>query len=260
MPFCGRLKSPAIDTTSQKVHKLLQNLANINSGRFQSPVKKTNTTTMTNFKFYSFNYAQKVSLWMLLSGFCGSASAQKEVVKETLTNKNYANTTEVHKKESATDADVLSQLEGNYGIGDEVRISIAPPPKISDSLSKKAAKPIDVKPLMPTIPEGDPPLQVTTKGIESKIETPPTVVKTTEKTIVTKTKGSAFEFEESKKSTNATAAKSTKSSASSKGFYSFKKASRSERFLFFFKKKQSKPKVTYHNKSSNKYGCYKFKG
>jgi hypothetical protein len=216
---------------------------------------------MTNFKFYSFSYAQKVSLWMLLSGFCGNASAQKEVVKETLTNKNYANTTEIHKKESATDADVLSQLEGNYGIGDEVRISIAPPPKISDSLSKKAAKLIDVKTSMPTIPEGDPLIQVTTKGIESKIETPPTVVKTTEKTVAQKTKGSAFEFEESKNSTISTAAKSTKSTkftASSKGFYSFKKASRSERFLFFFKKKQSKPKVTYHNKSSNKYGCYKF--
>jgi hypothetical protein len=196
---------------------------------------------------------------MLLSSFSFNTSAQQAVVKETLTNKNYANTTEIHKKESATDADVLSQLEGNYGIGDEVRISIAPPPKISDSLSKKAAKPIEVKTLIPTIPEGDPPLQVTTKGIESKIETPPTVVKTTEKTIATKAKGSAFEFDEPKNSNKTTAVKSIKTTTSSKGVYSFKKASRSERFLFFFKKKQSKPKVTYHNKSSNKYGCYKFK-
>jgi hypothetical protein len=213
---------------------------------------------MTNFKFYSFSYAHKVPLWILLSGFCLTASAQKEVVKEVLTNKNYANTTEIHKKETATDADVLSQLEGNYGIGDEVRISVAPPPKVSDTLSKKAAKLIEVKASMPTIPEGDvTTIQVTNKGLETKVEAPPTVVKTTEKVTANKVKGSAFEFEESKNSTTKSA-KSTKSTASSKGFYSFKKASRSERFLFFFKKKQSKSKVTYHNKSSNKYGCYKF--
>jgi hypothetical protein len=213
---------------------------------------------MTNFKFYSFIHVQKVPLWILLSGFCLTASAQKEVVKEVLTNKNYANTTEIHKKETATDADVLSQLEGNYGIGDEVRISVAPPPKVSDSLSKKAAKLIEVKASMPTIPEGDvTTIQVTNKGLETKVEAPTTVVKTTEKVNANKVKGSAFEFEESKKSTTKSA-KSTKSTASSKGFYSFKKASRSERFLFFFKKKDSKPKVTYHNKGSKQYGCYKF--
>jgi hypothetical protein len=213
---------------------------------------------MTNFKFYSLKYAQKVSLWMLLSGFCLNASAQKEVVKETLTNKNYANTTEVHKKESATDADVLSQLEGNYGIGDEVRITIAPPPKTADSLAKKVAKPIDIKSTLPTIPEGDASIEIASKGVENKEVVPSTVVKTTEKTTAPKAKGSAFEFEEGKKSTIATAAKSTKSTASSKSFYSFKRASRGERFLFFFKKKDSKPKVTYHNKGSKKYGCYKF--
>jgi hypothetical protein len=213
---------------------------------------------MTNFKFYSFNYAQKVSLWMLLSGFCGTASAQKEVIKETLTHKNYANTTEIHKKETATDADVLSQLEGNYGIGDEVRITVAPPPKTADSLAKKAAKFVDVASTKPAIPKFDIDAQISAKGLENKAEVPPTVVKTTEKTTAKKVKGSAFEFEETKNSTSATSVKSTKSSASSKGFYSARRAYKGERFLFFFKKKDSKPKVTYHNKRSNKYGCYKF--
>ena len=195
---------------------------------------------------------------MLLSGFCLNASAQKEVVKETLTNKNYANTTEVHKTASATDAEVLNQLEGNYGIGDEVRISVAPPPKTTDSLAKKMSKSVDVASSKPAIPIFDIDAKISAKGVESNPETPLNSVKTSQKTTVTKAKGSAFEFEEGKKSTNATAAKSTKSTASSKGFYSFKRASRGERFLFFFKKKDSKPKVTYHNKKSNKYGCYKF--
>jgi hypothetical protein len=220
---------------------------------------------MTNFKFYSFNHVQKVSLWMLLSGFCLTASAQKEVVKEVLTNKNYANTTEIHKKETATDADVLSQLEGNYGIGDEVRISIAPPPKVSDSLSKKTAKLIEVKASMPAIPEGDvTTVEVSTKGVENKKEEPSKDSNKSENV----QKSKAFVFEEPKKNTNssvstekkerAVVAKSNKSTTSSKGFYSAKRASRGDRFLFFFKKKKSKPKVTYHNRDNSKYGCYKF--
>jgi hypothetical protein len=213
---------------------------------------------MTNFKFYSFNFTQKASLWILLSGFCITASAQKEVVKETLTNKNYANTTEVHKTATATDAEVLTQLEGNYGIGDEVRISVAPPPKTADSLAKKASKFVDVASTKPAIPKFDIDAKISSKGVESKAETPSNSVKTTEKTTVKKAKGSAFECEESKNNSNTTASKSTKSSASSKGFYSFKRASRGERFLFFFKKKDSKHKVTYHNKGSKQYGCYKF--
>jgi hypothetical protein len=217
---------------------------------------------MINLTFYRFRFAQKGPLWILLMGFCFTTFAQqKEVVKETLTNKNYANTTEVHKTATATDAEVLSKLEGNYGIGDEVRISVAPPPKVSDPLSKKPAKPLEVKSSLPTIPEGDPPIQMSTKGLESNIEVPSTDLKTDEKA----EKSKAFVFEEPKKNLvlaekkeRIVVTKSNKSTTSSKGFYSAKRTSKGERFLFFFKKKQSKPKVTYHNRDSSKYGCYKF--
>jgi hypothetical protein len=200
---------------------------------------------------------------MLLCGFSFTATAQQTgVVKETLTNKNYANTTEVHKKATATDAEVLSQLEGNYGIGDEVRISVAPPPKVSDSISKKTAKPIEVKTSMPIIPEGDvTTVEVSTKSVEDKKEEPSKDLNKGENA----QKSKDFVFEEPKnvlvsaeKKERAVVAKSNKSTTSSKGFYSAKRASRGERFLFFFKKKQSKPKVKYHNRDSSKYGCYKF--
>lgn len=221
---------------------------------------------MINLTFLSNRFVQKAPIWMLLCGFSFTSSAQQTgVVKETLTNKNYANTTEVHKKATATDAEVLSQLDGNYGIGDEVRISIAPPPKVSDSLTKKTAKPIDIKSSMPTIPEGDAPIvQVSTKGVEDKKEEP--LMDLNKGDNAQKSKG--FAFEEPKNTNNSSVkaekkervvvAKSNKSTASSKGFYSAKRSSRSDRFLFFFKKKQSKPKVTYHNRDSSKYGCYKF--
>jgi hypothetical protein len=217
---------------------------------------------MINLTFYRFRFAQKGPLWVLLIGFCFTSSAQqKEVVKETLTNKNYANTTEVHKKATASDAEVLSQLEGNYGIGDEVRITVAPPPNVSDSLTKKMAKPLYIKTSFPTIPEGDPPIEVSTKGLDSNAKVPSTDLITEEKA----QKSKAFVFEETKNATASTekkeravVVKSNKSTTSSNGFYSAKRASRSERFLFFFKKKQSKPKVTYHNRDSSKYGCYKF--
>ena len=181
---------------------------------------------------------QKVPLWLLLSSFFFTATAQqKEVVKETLTNKNYANTTEVHKKATATDAEVLSQLEGNYGIGDEVRISVAPPPNVYDSLSKKTSKPLDVKVLLPIIPEGDVPVEVSTKGLENKKEEPLSELKTEKKA----EKSKDFVFEEPKnitvsaeKKQRVIVAKSNKSTTASKGFYSPKRASSGERFLFFF--------------------------
>jgi hypothetical protein len=217
---------------------------------------------MINLTIQRFLFAQRVPLWVFFMGLSFATFAQqKEVVKETLTNKNYANTTEVHKTASATDAEVLSKLEGNYGIGDEVRISVAPPPKATDSLSKKDVKQVFVQSPLPTIPEGDESTEVSSKGLEST-----TNVSLTDSGKVEKASNSkAFVFEEPKKERvldekkeRTMVSKSNKSATSSKGFYSAKKLSKGERFLFFFKKKPSKPKVTYHNRGGSKYGCYKF--
>jgi hypothetical protein len=217
---------------------------------------------MINFDIYWIkSNIQKAFLGIFLGLSFSTFAQQKEVVKEVLGQKNYANTTEVHKKEATSDAQVLADLDGNFGIGDEVRITIAPPPKKTDTLAKKSAKSLDFVSNPPAIPESDAAIQVTSKHVE----TPPnTVSEGAKSTEVVAQKTAPKVAESSKSRVNTEGVSSSKSnrtatsSKSSKGFYTYSKSSRSERFLFFFKKKPSKPSVTYHNKDSKKYGCYRF--
>jgi hypothetical protein len=57
-----------------------------------------------------------------------SATAQGTLVTDTKTDVLYANTTQVFKSEKATDSQILAEIDGNFGIGDVVRIAVAPPP------------------------------------------------------------------------------------------------------------------------------------
>jgi hypothetical protein len=71
------------------------------------------------------------NLWIYLSIVLGCAttgSAQNEAVRNTKTDRKYGNTTEVYKKGDATDNAVLGEIEKDYGLGDVVRITVAPPP------------------------------------------------------------------------------------------------------------------------------------
>ena len=55
-------------------------------------------------------------------------------IKGTKTDNNYANTTEVSKVKGSSDAQVLAEIEGDYGIGDVVRIVITTPKPVTDPL------------------------------------------------------------------------------------------------------------------------------
>ncbi|NJN34183.1 MAG: hypothetical protein HC817_07965 [Saprospiraceae bacterium] len=51
------------------------------------------------------------------------------LVKGTKVDDKFANTTQVYRGEKASDLNILSQIEGDYGLGDVVKITDAPPPK-----------------------------------------------------------------------------------------------------------------------------------
>ncbi|HND87826.1 MAG TPA: hypothetical protein PK971_05845 [Saprospiraceae bacterium] len=94
------------------------------------------------------------SLLLSLSLMAAGASVlPAQNVKEVVTDEKYANTTIVYKHENstATDAEILSQLNGSYGMGDVVRIAVAPPkpapiavPKIEKPSSPAAVKSVRV--------------------------------------------------------------------------------------------------------------------
>jgi hypothetical protein len=70
-----------------------------------------------------------------------AATAQTKPVESTHTDEKYANTTVVYKATAASDSDVLSALEGDFGIGDVVRVTVAPPPKPVEKATEKTAAP-----------------------------------------------------------------------------------------------------------------------
>ncbi len=83
--------------------------------------------------------------------------AQTPVVKGSKTDNNYANTTEINKTKGASDAQVLAELEGDYGIGDVVRIVITTPKPVTDPLlNSGSGRASSVKMSRPTIPSMPP--------------------------------------------------------------------------------------------------------
>lgn len=70
--------------------------------------------------------SQQFLLTALLIAVATTLNAQKPI-KGTATDENYAYTTVVYKDSSATDQQVLEQMDENLGIGDVVRITVAPP-------------------------------------------------------------------------------------------------------------------------------------
>jgi hypothetical protein len=78
-------------------------------------------------------YNKRISLWLYLCFFCSLSFAQSNqggAVKGTRTDKNFANTTAIYKSEKASDEQVLTEIEGEYGLGDMVRISNAAPASV----------------------------------------------------------------------------------------------------------------------------------
>ncbi len=134
---------------------------------------------------------QKTGLWLSLSFTLSLSFAQNMpgVVKKTKTDKTYANTTEIHKAEKATDEQVLSQIEGDYGLGDVVRISNGPPPPAFLPPSPSPALIVSTKPktlpiILTTLKRAHPSPVV----VASKEERESSEKHTTEKPISTKGK------------------------------------------------------------------------
>ena len=111
---------------------------------------------------------------ILVSSF--STAAQKTLVTDTKTDQTYANTTQVFKSEKATDSQVLAEIDGNFGIGDVVRIAVAPPKPKTVPPPPAAAPNPTVNSKTPNLAVVATPTQQTTMTVNSA----PNVVKTAE--------------------------------------------------------------------------------
>lgn len=236
---------------------------------------------------------QFILLLYVLSLNISVLSAQTTSVKGTKTDKTFANTTEIYKSKAASDAQVLAELESDFGIGDVVRISDAPPVSTTVPLSRTTSIQSGKKPL-PTIPK-----TVSANNTATPIENIPAVnkeivVKTVSTPIPQSTNKSQsatmpplsqqalvitsgsyksdIEMPERKVVSEKNVPKATElmverkaksylppSVKSSKSTKSYKKSSSlGKRFLFFFKKTSNKSSKRSKYKDNNKFGCYKF--
>jgi hypothetical protein len=82
--------------------------------------------------------------WIFLASFAlflNLLQAQTPAVVATTTDESFASTTVIYKTKSATDSEILTALEGDFGMSDVVRIAVAPPkPKVE--ASKMSTKPM----------------------------------------------------------------------------------------------------------------------
>ncbi len=216
-------------------------------------------------------------------------SAQNTSVKGTKTDKVFANTTEIYKSKTASDAQVLAELESDYGIGDVVRISDAPPATTTAPLTRTTSIQSEKKPL-PAIPktvsannnailtENLPPVNKEIELTTASIPTPQNTQKASNTTstplskqalvITSGSYKSDIEMPERKnitkeihkspveKKSKTYAPTSVKSSKSTK-FYKNNSYS-NKKFLFFFKKTKKKSSKRVKYQDNNKVGCYKF--
>lgn len=147
------------------------------------------------------SFLKKIQFWLLLS-YTSSISAQQtaSLVTNSKTDSRFANTTEIYKSEKASDTDVLNEIEANYGLGDVVRITVAPPKpkpepvKVAVNTTNTVNTPkTNINAVAHSTPRTQPttrqtkPVQVVYRTIESKATLPSTATTTTNATLVSKT-------------------------------------------------------------------------
>ncbi len=206
---------------------------------------------------------QFILILYLLSSNASNLSAQTTSVKGTKTDKTFANTTEIYKSKSASDAQVLAELESDFGIGDVVRISDAPPVSTTVPLSRTTSIQSEKKPL-PSIPK-----TVNATNASTSVENIPAV----NKEIAPKITSTPIPQNTQKASSETTIPLSNQALVISSGAYksdiempekkviskSYKNTSSSnKKFLFFFKKTNKKASKRAKYKDNSKVGCYKF--
>ncbi len=99
----------------------------------------------------AFSSSKRIYMCVFLSFICVFAFAQKTTnIKGVKTDNAYANTTEISKSKNATDEQVLAEIEGNYGIGDIVRIVETTPKPTIDPLARRGnGQPASQQPTAP---------------------------------------------------------------------------------------------------------------
>jgi hypothetical protein len=80
---------------------------------------------------------------LLLLLFVAFTAQLKAQIKGSVTDEKYGNTTVIYKDSNANDAQVLAQLEASMGMGDVVRITLAPPkPQVKAADKLSSPKPV----------------------------------------------------------------------------------------------------------------------
>lgn len=104
---------------------------------------------------YSSLALGRVHLMVPISLISTLTFAQAPAVKGAKTDNNYANTTEINKTKGSSDAQVLAEIEGDYGIGDVVRIVVTTPKPVTNPLAHSGnANPSSVNLGQPNFPTG----------------------------------------------------------------------------------------------------------
>ena len=87
------------------------------------------------------------------------------------TDSNYFNTTVVYVQDNTKGADALSQVDSDFGLGDMVRIEVAPPPPVNQV--------VRVKTTIPNALINNPPIQtmIQPKPVANAVKAAPTVQK-----------------------------------------------------------------------------------
>ena len=71
---------------------------------------------MKNLTLFLARNSYKLGFWIFLSCYCSFAIAQKtSAVQYSKTDKTFANTTEIYKSKNATDVQILTEIEKDYG-------------------------------------------------------------------------------------------------------------------------------------------------
>lgn len=119
------------------------------------------------------NFKQYIVLAaMIAAGTHTQAQKAENDVQGLATDENYNNTTIVYKREAANDLEVLAKMGGGFGMGDVVRVTVAPPkPAPTESLNTAPKVVSASKPALPTVQTtATKPQEIVAKPIEAPVQ------------------------------------------------------------------------------------------
>ncbi len=234
---------------------------------------------MKNLTLFLARNFNKLGFWIFLSCYCSFAFAQKtSAVQYSKTDKTFANTTEIYKAKNATDVQILTEIEKDYGLGDIVRITDAPPPENKPSVRSllQLEKTITTTTSTP-IPRSSETVQINTKAppqnsTEDKLLAntilAPTLLNIqpekisdysfSDKQVVAATTEKKEEVIGNRVENNHVTSTSNRASRSSSGTKMTKTKSSGKKSGFSLFSKRPNPSKAIYSKKKNKFGCYKF--